>query len=56
MYAITHFGSWQGSAFKAVVSVRQAPVAIDLLSMLNVLPEADERNEAVIDLLLIGNI
>ena len=39
-----------------VVSVRRAPVATDLILMLNVLPETDEGNEAVIDLLLIDNI
>lgn len=51
------FRSWQGSCLQGqVVSVGLAPVASDLLLMLNVLPEADERDEVVIDLLLIDNI
>lgn len=51
------FRSWQDSCLQGqVVSVGLAPVASDLLLMLNVLPEADERDEVVIDLLLIDNI
>ena len=51
------FWSWQGRCFQGdVVSIGRTPIAIDLISMLNVLPEAEEGNEAVIDLLLIDNI